>query len=414
MPKMRKYGIISRFEQLNIETRDSMQIIAENILNPQRYHLSNEAKKRLRWMYIIHYKCNGNIAKASRQIGISRTWLSIIHSEWEFHKRDPKALEPQSKAPHDTNNRKRITEEKEDKIIELRKEYHWGKDKLAVVLKRDHKMKIGATTVNRYLAKHDLIDVKLSYKNKMAHKNKVEQTQKTRPPSEIKDYKPGALIEKDMKFISKKGCFINMDKRKAKENFYLQHTTIDSFTRIRVLGFSENSESKTVVAVQEKNISRLPFPIVCMNTDNGAENEGQFNQYLKDNDIVHFFSRSATPTDNPRVERSHLTDDKEFYNWGNVKDTFDEQEVAGLEWERIYNYVRPHQALGNLAPMEFYELYKKNPEEAYAIVDKYQKYLKKQSKRLGVARKLKKKEAIDELMAQIDRKLANNLKSPKC
>jgi len=105
-----------------------------------------------------------------------------------------------------------------------------------------------------------------------------------------------------------------MEKRKAKENFYLQHTTIDSFTRVRVLGLSENSEAATAVAVQKKNISRFPFPIACMNTDNGSENEGQFNQYLKDNDIVHFFSRSATPTDNPRVERSYLSDDKEFYN----------------------------------------------------------------------------------------------------
>lgn len=406
---MNNRAIISRFTQLSIDdSRDIMQTVAENILNPQRCHLSDEAKKRLRWMYIIHYKCNSNISKAAKQIGISRTWLSVIHSNWEFHKRDPKSLEPESKAPHNTNKRKRIDKEKEDKIIELRNSYHWGKDKLAVVMKRDHEMEIGATTVNRYLTKHDLIDAKLSHKNKMAHKNKVEQTQKIRPPSQIKDYKPGALIEKDMKFISKKGCFINMDKRKAKENFYLQHTTIDSFTRVRMLGLSENSESATAVAVQEKNISRFPFPIACMNTDNGSENEGEFNQYLKDNDIVHFFSRSATPTDNPRVERSHLSDDKEFYNWGNVYDTFKEQEVATLERERVYNFIRPHQALGNLTPMEFYELWKKDSEAAYAIVKKYRQYLKKQSARLAVARKMKRKEEIEALMAQIDRKLANN------
>lgn len=415
MLKMGNRVIISRFDQLTIEKpRDSMQTVAENILNPQRYHLSEEAKKRLRWMYIIHYKCGGNIAKAARQIGKSRTWLSLIHSKWEFGGRNPKSLEPESKAPHDTGNRKRIAKEKEDKIIELRNAYHWGKDKLAVVMDRDHKMKIGATTVNRYLIKNDLVDAKLSYKNKMAHKNKVEQTQKMRPPSAIKDCKPGALIEKDMKFIRKKGCFINMEKLKARENFYLQHTVIDSFTRIRMLGLSVDSKSKTAVAVQEKNIRRFPFPIACMNTDNGAENAGDFNDYLKEKGIVHFFSRSATPTDNPRVERSHLTDDKEFYNWGNVHDTFEEQEIANLEWERVYNYVRPHQALGNLTPMEFYELYKKDATAAYAIVEKYQKYLKKQRARLSVARKMKKKEAIEELMAQIDRKLANNLKSPKC
>lgn len=31
-----------------------------------------------------------------------------------------------------------------------------------------------------------------------------------------------------------------------------------------------------------------------------------------------------------------------------------------LEWERVYNTVRPHQALGYLAPKEFLEYYLKN------------------------------------------------------
>lgn len=64
-----------------------------------------------------------------------------------------------------------------------------------------------------------------------------------------------------------------------------------------------------------------------------------------------------------------------------------------------------HQALGYLTPMEFYELWKKNPEEAYKITAYWQAYLKKQSARLASSRKIKKKEQIEKLMNFIEAKL---------
>lgn len=388
-----------------------MQTIAENILNPHRHQLSEEAKKRLRWMYIIKYECASNVTKAAKKIGISRTWLSLIHSKWQTNKCDARSLEPESRAPHDTSNRKRIDKKAEDKIVEMRKKYPtWGKDKIARILKRDFKISIGPTTANRYMQKHNLISVKLSNKNKLAHKNKIALKQKVRPPKVIKDLKPGALMEKDMKFITKKGCFLDTEKYKAKENFWLQHTLIDSFTRVRRLELAEDGSALTALALHKEAEKRLPFAVACINTDNGAENEKEFNRYLEKKEIVHFFSRSGTPTDNPRVERSHLTDDLEFYKQGNLKETFSEQKTALKEWEDTYNDVRPHQALGQLTPMEFYALWKKSPDEAYVICNKYQTYLKKQSLRLASSRQLKKKEQIEKLMQQIDEKLKNNFK----
>jgi hypothetical protein len=409
MKKPKICANINRFNQLRNKSIDIMQKIAEIKLNPLKHPLSDEAKKRLKWMYIIHFECGGKISKAARKIGISRTWLSIIHSTWNKSDKDPRSLEPKSKAPQNTDTRKRIDKNIENKIIEVRKEYHWGKDKLTTVLERDHGMLVGSTTVNRYLDKHGLLDIKISNRIKMAHKNKIiEQKQKCRPPKEIKDYKPGALVEKDMKFIRKGGKFTNTEKYKAKENFWNQHTVIDSFTRIRTIGLAKDGESKTAVAVQEECEKRLPFPIACVNTDNGSENEKDFDNYLDDNKIVHFYSRSGTPTDNPRVERSHLTDEMEFYRHGNICKTFEEQKKRIAEHEHRYNYVRPHQALANLTPTEFYELWKQNREEAYKIAEKWKNYLKKQSKRLANSRKMKNREKIAKLMDQIDKKLANS------
>jgi transposase InsO family protein len=410
MKKSKIYANIERFNQLINKSFDIMQTKAENMLNPLRYPLSDAAKKRLKWMYIIHYDCNGKIAKAARRIGISRQWISYLHGTWMNSGKDPRSLEPESRAPDNTGNRKRISKEIEDKIIEVRKEHHIGKDKLVTILDRDHKIIVGATTINRYLDKHGLLDVKISNRLKAAHKNKIEQKQKCRPPKEIKDYKPGALVEKDMKYIVKMGAFRNTAKYKARENFWHQHTVIDSFTRIRTIGLAEDGESRTAVAVQTECEKRFPFPIACANTDNGSENEKDFDGYLTENKIVHFYSRSGTPTDNPRVERSHLTDDVEFYQHENICKTFEEQKKKIADWEYKYNYVRPHQALGNLTPIEFYGLWKESPDEAYRIAEKWKTYLKKQRERLANSKKMKNKEKIAKLMEQIDKRLANNYK----
>lgn len=369
---MEKFSIIYGLSKN--KSIDMMQAKVSAVLNPLCYRLSREGQKRLGWMYIIHYECGGNVSRAARKIGVSRTWLSLLHGRWERAGRDPRSLETESRAPRHTENRRRIAKETENKIIELRKKHRpWGKDKLAVILKRDWQMEASASTVNRYLHKHDLIDPKLSEKNKRAWARKKEQVElrlKIRPPAVIKDYRPGALIEKDMKFILPMGVFANKTKFKAKENFWYQHTIIDSFTRIRGLALAPEADSRTAVAVQVEVEKRLPFAIACLNTDSGGENGGDFTGRLAKKKIVHFFSRTGAPTDNPRVERSHLTDEVEFYSQGKMNRNFSEQSRALVDWEHIYNYVRPHQALGYLTPMEFYALWKRNPKEACSIKDK--------------------------------------------
>ena len=98
-----------------------MQTKAENLLNPYRHHLSAEAKKRLRWLYILYEESKNNVSRAADKIGISRQWLSVIKNTFERNNRDPRSLDPDSRAPHDhAGGRRRIAKEVEDKIIEIR------------------------------------------------------------------------------------------------------------------------------------------------------------------------------------------------------------------------------------------------------------------------------------------------------
>ena len=64
------------------------------------------------------------------------------------------------------------------------------------------------------------------------------------------------------------------------------------------------------------------------------------------------------PKLNGGVERAHRTHTEEFYEV--TESSLDIAELGNelLEWERIYNTVRPHQALCYLTPSVFFELQK--------------------------------------------------------
>lgn len=389
---------------------NSMKNTAEKALNPKRHHLSEEARKRLYWLWMLYKECDGNATVAANKIGISRQWLSKLKNKFEKADKDPRVLEPKSKAPIHTKNRKRIPKETEDKILEVRafSKNAWGKEKISRVLIRDHKIKVSPNTVNKYLHKHKKIDPKISLKNAKAWQAKKarEEAQlcaRYRPPKQIKDYAPGALMEKDIKFVPIPSRIVKQGK--SGDAFWSQHTSIDSLTRIRVLELTERSSSQDSVSAYRSSKDRLPFKIACENTDNGSENKHRFREELQKENIFQFYSNSGTPTDNPRVERSHLTDQKEFYEKGGIKKTFEEQKESLTEWENTYNFKRPHQALGYLTPVEFHELWKTDKDKAQKIVDKYQKYLLKQKIRLASTRKIKRQDQIEKLMRFIDVKL---------
>lgn len=396
----------------------AMTTKAEQILNPCRYALSEEARKRLRWMYHLHYEHEGNVTRTAHALGISRQWLSPLKATFERSGRDPRSMEPRSRAPRYTGNRKRIAPDVERKIIEVRDGTPgWGKEKLQSILKRTHGMRVGASTVNRYLKKHHRISPKISEKNARAWARKKAREQagepilkvKYRPPHILKDYAPGALIEKDMKFVVKQGKFVNIEKYKAKENFFYQHTMIDSFTRLRALELVEDADSAMAAEAHARAAGRFPFPIACENTDNGGENGKDFSAALHTMNVFQFYSSVGTPTDNPRVERSHLSDNQEFYRQGNGLLPYEEQKTRLLAWERRYNEERPHQALGYLTPMEFYRLWQRDPNAAHAIARKWRGYLMRQRKRLASARRLKRQEQIEALMKFIEAKLTQTV-----
>ena len=207
-----------------------MQILAEKLLNPNNYHLSPDAKRHLRWLYILYHNQKGNVSAAARKAGISRPWMSHLKQLFERNNKDPRCLEPESRAPHNTENRATIPKETENLILKIRDDSLnvWGKKKISETMRIENKIRINAKTVNKYLHKHKRISPKISLKNIKAFEDKKTRDNenillkvKFRPPKSLKDYAPGALIEKDMKYIDKTS---KDHVGKHQENFWYQHT----------------------------------------------------------------------------------------------------------------------------------------------------------------------------------------------
>lgn len=136
-----------------------------------------------------------------------------------------------------------------------------------------------------------------------------------------KMFYPGQRVQIDVKFVPD-SCIVGDAKAEGKK-FY-QYTAIDEYSRFRYLeAFEEHSTYSSAVFL-EHLIKAFPFPIECVQTDNGQEFTKRlsssknptltlFEARLKQCGIEHKLIKPYTPRHNGKVERSHRKDNEYFY-----------------------------------------------------------------------------------------------------
>jgi hypothetical protein len=77
----------------------------------------------------------------------------------------------------------------------------------------------------------------------------------------------------------------------------------------KVLTAGEMNAIKFIDYVTEK----FPFCIHTIRTDRGHEVQAQFHWHVEDKGIRHVYIRPQSPELNGKMERSHLSDQEEFY-----------------------------------------------------------------------------------------------------
>jgi len=109
--------------------------------------LSKAARQRLQWM--LFYSFNGrNVARTCRHFGISRQ--TFYRWKGRFDRHDLTTLEEHSHRPHKVR-RPTWTPQLAERVLALRRQYpRWGKDKLVVLLRREHLI-VSTSMVGRVL-----------------------------------------------------------------------------------------------------------------------------------------------------------------------------------------------------------------------------------------------------------------------
>jgi transposase InsO family protein len=273
-----------------------------------------------------------NVARTCRHFGISR---KTFYKWSRRHEKDGAAgLCDRSRVPH--RSPRATPPDVVSKILYLRQNYHFGPRKISDYLKRFHSVSVAGSSVHCILQKHGMGRLPANQKYRQ-HAKRWKRYEKAQP---------GHRLQMDVKFLERIPG--------TRKRLY-QFTAIDDCTRIRVLKIYDACNQATAIRFADEVIRRLPFRILVLQTDNGAEFQSKFHWHLEELDIRHVYIRPRTPRLNGKVERSHRVDAQEFYQLldkGGITDDIHLFNDKLREWENYYNYERPHGALDGQTPYE--------------------------------------------------------------
>ena len=279
-----------------------------------------EIQRKLR--ILQHAEATGHVAKTCRYFGVGRS--SFYRWRQAYAEQGEAGLVNAPPIPKWHANR--TPPEREKKVLYLRRKYHLGPIRIVWYLERYHGIKISDATVSRILRRHGLNRLPRGSRMRVHTKRYQKQV-------------PGHHIQMDVKFLT----FIGKKGEKIRR---FQYTAIDDATRVRALKVYEKHTQANAIDFTNHITEKFPFRIREIRTDNGHEFQAKFHWHVEDLGIRHAYIKRGTPQLNGKVERSHRSDGQEFYQLLSYKGDVDLEEKLG-EWERFYNFHRPHGAHNN-------------------------------------------------------------------
>jgi len=155
---------------------------------------------------------------------------------------------------------------------------------------------------------------------------------------------PGHHVQVDVKF-----AVFRIESGKTIKRY--QFTAIDDATRIRALTIYQKHNQESAINFIDYVIDKFPFRIHTVRTDRGHEFQAKFHWHVEDKGIRHVYIKPRSPQLNGKVERSHRTDQEEFYQLLNYTDDVD-LNAKLAKWEEFHNFNRPHGAHSGRTPYE--------------------------------------------------------------
>lgn len=227
---------------------------------------------------------------------------------------------------------------------------HLGKEKIKPFLDRfcleNELVAVSISTIGKIIARYNIFPNRAGRvyhnpssgfaKEKVKYKNRIKHSPK---PENI-----GYLEIDTITFFSNnvRRYIINAIDIKLKFQFSYTYTTLSSKSS---LNFMKKLEE----------VYPLKDRIHTIQTDNGLEFMGLFDQYLKQKQIKHIFIYPRCPKINSFIERSNRTLKEEFANYNRQTlitslAEFNQKLIEYLVW---YNTKRVHKSLSNQTPIDY-------------------------------------------------------------
>jgi transposase InsO family protein len=308
--------------------------------------ISKDAAKRRQWF--DHYERFGNARKTCRYFGISAQTFYRWKNRYDRY--DLTTLEEESRRPHKVRHPQTPLGVVE-RIQQLREQYpRWGKEKLAVLLRREG-IKISGSTVGRVMrrlrARGVLVEPENVRQAKLARKRRRKPRYAVRKPKDYRVEAPGDLVQVD-----------TLQVRLCPDEVRFQFSARDMVVRYDGLRAYKRQTSTAGADFLHYLRKKFPFPIKPIQIDGGSEFRDQFEEACRRRDILLFELPPNSPKLNGRVERANRTHREEFYEVYDVDLNLEGNNRQLEQWAYTYNHIRPHQVLDYLTPYEYYRQWK--------------------------------------------------------
>lgn len=177
-----------------------------------------------------------------------------------------------------------------------------------------------------------------------AYRQGIKRPYGIRKPKGCEINEPGDLIQLD-----------TLDLRPLPGVVLKHFTARDVISRWDMVNVYHWATAATACQFLDELEGRMPFPVRSVQVDGGAEFEADFELEYQRRNIRLFILPPRSPELNGCLERAHRTQTEDFYEI--IDSSFELLELGEqlVEWERVYNTVRPHQALGYLTSLGLLE-----------------------------------------------------------
>ena len=311
---------------------------------PHQYSPQQMVWKRLRLFRRVR-ECH-NISQAWREFGVSRKSYYKWWHRFLCANRDAQALRDRSRRPR--SHPRQASPAQEQLICSYYRRRRWSKHLLRLWwhLKTNHGLTLSPTGVYKVLKRNGLLS--------------PQRRRRRRPKPYQPMSRPGERVQIDVKYSGLRDRWGNR---------LYQYTACDEFSRWRLLRFSQELTPQASISFFEELRAAFPFPIHCVQTDHGTEftyaffphvqSPHPFTQHLESQGVRHKLIRIATPWHNGKVERSHRTDEEEFYRRFQLR-SLPQAHRRLQNWNRRYNTDRPLAALGWRTPSQVLNDYRQS------------------------------------------------------